>query len=141
MLGQRLVRSTLPQPEAQPPGTPPAATGVGGASALAARVPAGPSLAALPRGAGPRRAFLSRYLGRALATMAGYWDGPEGEQCPQRTWLTTRVGAAAGGHRGEGNTRGGRLSGARARAMTCSAVLQAWSGRRIASFCCGPAQL
>ncbi|KAI1230421.1 NADH dehydrogenase, partial [Lamprotornis superbus] len=28
--------------------------------------------------------------------MAGYWDGPEGEQCPQRTWLATRVGAAAG---------------------------------------------
>lgn len=28
--------------------------------------------------------------------MAGYWDGPEGEQCPQRTWLTTRVGAAVG---------------------------------------------
>lgn len=28
--------------------------------------------------------------------MAGYWDGPEGEQCPQRTWLTARVGAAAG---------------------------------------------
>ncbi|XP_027561947.1 NADH dehydrogenase [ubiquinone] 1 alpha subcomplex subunit 11 [Neopelma chrysocephalum] len=28
--------------------------------------------------------------------MAGYWDGPEGEQCAQRTWLTTRVGAAAG---------------------------------------------
>ncbi|XP_065508552.1 NADH dehydrogenase [ubiquinone] 1 alpha subcomplex subunit 11 isoform X1 [Caloenas nicobarica] len=28
--------------------------------------------------------------------MAGYWDGPEGEQCPRRTWLTTRVGAAAG---------------------------------------------
>ncbi|NWT59091.1 NDUAB dehydrogenase, partial [Erythrocercus mccallii] len=32
----------------------------------------------------------------ALAAMAGYWDGPEGEQCPQRTWLTTRAGAAAG---------------------------------------------
>ncbi|NXH67540.1 NDUAB dehydrogenase, partial [Hydrobates tethys] len=29
--------------------------------------------------------------------MAGYWDGPEGEECPRRTWLTTRVGAAAGG--------------------------------------------
>ncbi|XP_030365162.1 NADH dehydrogenase [ubiquinone] 1 alpha subcomplex subunit 11 [Strigops habroptila] len=28
--------------------------------------------------------------------MAGYWDGPEGEQCPRRAWLTTRVGAAAG---------------------------------------------
>ncbi|XP_068012484.1 NADH dehydrogenase [ubiquinone] 1 alpha subcomplex subunit 11 [Melanerpes formicivorus] len=28
--------------------------------------------------------------------MAGYWDGPEGEQCPSRTWLTTRVGAAVG---------------------------------------------
>ncbi|KAI6072161.1 NADH dehydrogenase [ubiquinone] 1 alpha subcomplex subunit 11 [Aix galericulata] len=28
--------------------------------------------------------------------MAGYWDGPEGEECPRRTWLTTRVGAAAG---------------------------------------------
>ncbi|XP_030322225.1 NADH dehydrogenase [ubiquinone] 1 alpha subcomplex subunit 11 [Calypte anna] len=28
--------------------------------------------------------------------MAGYWDGPEGEDCPRRTWLTTRVGAAAG---------------------------------------------
>ncbi|NWR19692.1 NDUAB dehydrogenase, partial [Emberiza fucata] len=32
----------------------------------------------------------------ALAVMAGYWDGPEGEKCPQRTWLATRVGAAAG---------------------------------------------
>ncbi|NWS62081.1 NDUAB dehydrogenase, partial [Chunga burmeisteri] len=29
--------------------------------------------------------------------MASYWDGPEGEECPRRTWLTTRVGAAAGG--------------------------------------------
>ncbi|KAM6113643.1 NADH dehydrogenase [ubiquinone] 1 alpha subcomplex subunit 11 [Phoenicopterus ruber ruber] len=28
--------------------------------------------------------------------MAGYWDGPEGEECPRRTWLATRVGAAAG---------------------------------------------
>uniref|UniRef100_A0A8C8BC05 NADH dehydrogenase [ubiquinone] 1 alpha subcomplex subunit 11 n=1 Tax=Otus sunia TaxID=257818 RepID=A0A8C8BC05_9STRI len=35
--------------------------------------------------------------------MAGYWDGPEGEECPRRTWLTTRVGAAAGEARG---TRG-----------------------------------
>ncbi|NXM63715.1 NDUAB dehydrogenase, partial [Illadopsis cleaveri] len=35
-----------------------------------------------------------------------YWDGPEGEQCPQRTWLATRVGAAAGGHRGEGCVAG-----------------------------------
>ncbi|NWU91752.1 NDUAB dehydrogenase, partial [Upupa epops] len=28
--------------------------------------------------------------------MAGYWDGPEGEECPQRTWLSTRVGATIG---------------------------------------------
>ncbi|XP_054252259.1 NADH dehydrogenase [ubiquinone] 1 alpha subcomplex subunit 11 [Indicator indicator] len=28
--------------------------------------------------------------------MDAYWDGPEGEQCPSRTWLTTRVGAAVG---------------------------------------------
>ncbi|NXW83223.1 NDUAB dehydrogenase, partial [Alopecoenas beccarii] len=28
--------------------------------------------------------------------MAGYWDGPEGKDCPQRTWLTTRLGATAG---------------------------------------------
>ncbi|XP_069734323.1 NADH dehydrogenase [ubiquinone] 1 alpha subcomplex subunit 11 [Phaenicophaeus curvirostris] len=28
--------------------------------------------------------------------MPGYWDGPEGEQCPRRAGLCTRVGAAAG---------------------------------------------
>ncbi|NWI87539.1 NDUAB dehydrogenase, partial [Pitta sordida] len=32
----------------------------------------------------------------ALGAMAGYWDSPEGERCPERTWLSTRVGAAAG---------------------------------------------
>ncbi|NXP71271.1 NDUAB dehydrogenase, partial [Ramphastos sulfuratus] len=30
------------------------------------------------------------------AAMAEYWDEPEGQDCPRRTWLTTRVGAAAG---------------------------------------------
>ncbi|NXX97231.1 NDUAB dehydrogenase, partial [Centropus bengalensis] len=30
------------------------------------------------------------------AAMADYWDYPEGEQCPRRSWLTTRVGAAVG---------------------------------------------
>ncbi|NXC48591.1 NDUAB dehydrogenase, partial [Penelope pileata] len=29
-------------------------------------------------------------------SMAGYWDGPEGEECPRRSWLCTRVAAAAG---------------------------------------------
>ncbi|KAM6310853.1 NADH dehydrogenase [ubiquinone] 1 alpha subcomplex subunit 11 isoform 2-T2 [Podargus strigoides] len=28
--------------------------------------------------------------------MAEYWDGPEGEDCPRRTWFTTRVSAAVG---------------------------------------------
>ncbi|NXN97724.1 NDUAB dehydrogenase, partial [Rhinopomastus cyanomelas] len=32
----------------------------------------------------------------ALCAMGGYWEGPEGEDCPRRTWLTTRVGAALG---------------------------------------------
>ncbi|KAM8794865.1 NADH dehydrogenase [ubiquinone] 1 alpha subcomplex subunit 11 [Eudromia elegans] len=28
--------------------------------------------------------------------MESYWDGTEGEDCPRRTWLTTRLGATAG---------------------------------------------
>lgn len=39
--------------------------------------------------------------------MAGYWDGPEGEECPRRTWLTTRVGAAAGKERGDRGSEAG----------------------------------
>lgn len=51
--------------------------------------------------------------------MAGYWDGPEGEECARRTWLTTRVGVAAGERigataaEGTGGRRRRRRSGAR----------------------------
>lgn len=52
--------------------------------------------------------------------MAGYWDGPEGEECARRTWLTTRVGVAAGERIGAtaaegtgGRRRRRRRSGAR----------------------------
>ncbi|XP_015741946.2 NADH dehydrogenase [ubiquinone] 1 alpha subcomplex subunit 11 [Coturnix japonica] len=54
----------------------------------------GPAGADLARGALCSRE--SSAVPVPLYMMAGYWDGPEGERCPERTWLSTRVGAAAG---------------------------------------------
>ncbi|NWQ83845.1 NDUAB dehydrogenase, partial [Columbina picui] len=31
-----------------------------------------------------------------LPAMEEYWETPEGEACPRRTWLTTRLGATVG---------------------------------------------